>query len=149
MFTDGELDPWRDSTVYSLASQDGAPGLTPTTVVPACGMPPKSPKERYGVIYSGAVHVPDLKEYDYIYGTGNSTPNAVGIDLFIKALDVWLPCFGKEGANGAGNLAANGTQNTTGTHPYTSGAPSARQLSASIPVTGALLVAAGLTLLLP
>lgn len=110
MFTDGEFDPWRAGTVFSLESQLGAPGYQPTTEVPACGKQPANQNERFGIVYPGAVHVPDLREIDWLDGTGNNTPLARGVALFAKALDVWLPCFGAEGANGE-DVNAIGSEN--------------------------------------
>jgi len=100
MFTDGEYDPWRAATVYSLESQLGAPGNVPTTEIPACGQPPKN-GTRYGTIYPGRVHVPDLAEEWYLPDIdADYSPLRIGLDLFTKALDVWLPCFGEDEADG-------------------------------------------------
>lgn len=90
MFTDGEYDPWRAGTAYSLEFQLGAPGNVATTEIPACGQPPKN-GTRYGTIYPGRVHVPDLSEERWLPDIGASdSPLRIGLDLFTKALDVWL-----------------------------------------------------------
>jgi len=96
MFTDGEFDPWRAGTVYSLESQIGAPGNVPTTEIPACGQSSKN-GTRYGAIYPGQAHQPDLFEAWYLPQVNASdSPLRIGLDLFTKALDVWLPCFGQD-----------------------------------------------------
>lgn len=99
MFTDGDADPWRSGSVFSQETELGAPNRRPTTVVPQCGKPPPD-GEVYGALYPGAAHVWDLRQVAWVGGKNGvglypdgRTPQQVGLDLFEKALDVWLPCF--------------------------------------------------------
>ena len=110
MFTDGSLDPWRAGSVYSLETELGASGLQPTTIVPRCGQQPADKQTRFGILYAGEVHAPDLWAVNVGYGPSgqNDTPSEQGLTLFMQALDEWLPCFGHDGANGR-DVVANGT----------------------------------------
>lgn len=100
MFTDGDADPWRSGTVFSQETELGAPNKKTTTVVPACGQTPPDGTV-YGALYPGAAHVWDLRKVAWVGGVNGvgldsdgRTPQDIGLELFGKALDVWLPCFG-------------------------------------------------------
>ena len=89
MATSGEIDPWRALSIHSTKDiNPHAPDRKTTQVVPACNEPPPQ-DEVFGIVYDGAVHVSDLRRRK-VDPQGNVDK---GLELFGKALDVWLPCF--------------------------------------------------------
>jgi hypothetical protein len=94
MFTVGEFDPWRPETVFSLEQDNlGSPIRNATQQIPACGVPPPG-TDVFGLVYGGAVHVEDMGYSPGAYrGSEGDLPVHIGSELFLKALQVWLPCF--------------------------------------------------------
>lgn len=91
MFTNGEIDPLRSIGVQAdKGINPEALDRKSTQTVPPCGVPPPG-DEVFGVVYEGAVHVPDLA-----FVASGPAPVEEGRALFESALDVWLECFGKE-----------------------------------------------------
>ena len=105
MFTSGQYDPWR---AFSPAStEEGSPGRRTVQYIPECNEAPDG-DNIFGMIYDGMVHVSDqralLNTSDYYHQNfstiGFSSPVSVepfyaGTALFERALEKWLPCFGK------------------------------------------------------
>ncbi|KAH7146111.1 serine carboxypeptidase S28-domain-containing protein [Dactylonectria macrodidyma] len=113
MFTNGEFDPWRSFSVHSEETESGAPERAYTVEVPQCNQLPNG-TDVFGLVYAGAVHSEDLSNPPYIRGSlEDPTPLEQGLDLFLKAWDVWLPCFDQsrddirnnEGVDGNGHNA--------------------------------------------
>ena len=92
MWTNGEIDPWRALGVQSYK------GINPealdrktTQVVPKCGQPPPG-DEVFGAVWEAEVHVSDLSTRS-VRLEGSMVEK--GLELFGRALDEWLRCFGK------------------------------------------------------
>ena len=93
MFTNGELDPWRALGVQSDRQiNPDALERKSTQTVPKCGEPPEG-DEVFGAVWEGEVHVRDLRTGKESF---EGSPVERGLELFGKALDQWLPCFGKD-----------------------------------------------------
>lgn len=89
MFTNGEIDPWRALSIQSSKSiHPNAPDRKTTNVVQPCNVPPPG-DEVFGIVHKGSVHVEDQIKR----GGDPVGPIDDGLELFGKALDVWLPCF--------------------------------------------------------
>ena len=95
MWTDGELYPWRLLGVHGegRTKQGVQRRRKSTTKVPKCGIPPEG-DEVFGAVWDGALHVSDLRTRNETF-VGSIVES--GLDLFGKALDDWLPCFGEDG----------------------------------------------------
>ncbi|KAH6891539.1 serine carboxypeptidase S28-domain-containing protein [Thelonectria olida] len=113
MFTNGEFDPWRSFSVHSEETEYGAPERAFTIEVPQCNQLPNG-TDVFGLVFAGAIHCEDLSSPPYVRGSlEDPTPLEQGLDLFLKAWDVWLPCFeqsrddirNNKGVNGNGNDA--------------------------------------------
>ena len=97
MFTNGELDPWRGLGVQSdRGINPDALNRRSTTTVPKCGVPPEG-EEVFGAVWDGQVHARDLRTAIEDFA---GSPVEKGLELFGRALDEWLPCFGKDGNQG-------------------------------------------------
>ncbi|PTU22462.1 hypothetical protein P175DRAFT_0401593, partial [Aspergillus ochraceoroseus IBT 24754] len=95
MFTNGEFDPWRAFGVASQAEDVGAPNRAITQDVPACNQVSNG-TDVFGLVYPGAVHAEDMLTPTYDRGARNSSePREDGVGLFVKAWNVWSPCFGQ------------------------------------------------------
>jgi Serine carboxypeptidase S28 len=95
MFTNGELDPWRTLGVQADKKINPSAIIREsTTDIPACKAPPAGNKV-FGQVYPGEVHGSDIGKTAAEAEQGKTTSADVGFDLFSKALDVWLECFGK------------------------------------------------------
>ncbi|MCJ1353750.1 MAG: hypothetical protein MMC33_003737 [Icmadophila ericetorum] len=114
MFTNGELDPWRGLSIQATTAKGfnpAAPNRPSTTVVPPCNVAPPG-NQVFGQVWPGQVHVSDIagrrRRLDGLEdGGGNHrdggdsdsdreldrSPVEMGIDLFSRALDIWLECF--------------------------------------------------------
>lgn len=90
MFTNGELDPWRTEGLQAdTRINPEALNRKTTTVVPKCNEPPPG-NDVFGIVYPGQVHVSDLSRKAR---NATDSPVNIGLALFGKALDAWLPCF--------------------------------------------------------
>ena len=92
MWTNGGIDPFRTLGVQSYK------GINPqaldrktTQEVPKCNQPPPG-DEVFGAVWEGQVHGSDLSTRSVTFV---GSPVEEGLELFEKALDEWLPCFGK------------------------------------------------------
>lgn len=91
MFTNGELDPWRAMTIHADSGLNAeAPNRMNTRTIPECNEPPPA-TEVFGILHPGVVHVPDFRRR----WEDESGPVDESLELFRKALDLWLPCFQK------------------------------------------------------
>ncbi|KAH6962234.1 serine carboxypeptidase S28-domain-containing protein [Ilyonectria sp. MPI-CAGE-AT-0026] len=113
MFTNGEFDPWRSFSVSSQEEGAGMPSRAVTKKVPACNQLTNG-TDVFGLVYAGAAHVEDLSIRPFQRGSiEDVTPLEQGVDLFLKAWDVWSPCFNQsrddirnaKGVDGKGNNA--------------------------------------------
>ncbi|MCJ1323696.1 hypothetical protein MMC10_000357 [Thelotrema lepadinum] len=92
MFTNGAMDPWRSLGVQATTDiNPEAPNRPSTTQVPKCNEPPLK-YHVFGQVYDNAVHCQDLSKPLSVPANG-TTPFDLGMALFEKALDAWLPCF--------------------------------------------------------
>lgn len=120
MFSSGEFDPWRALSPASTDRDIGAPMRTTTQNVPACGVPPAE-DQVFGIVYRDMVHVSDMRALlntsdvnHRAFGTvGFSSPVSTepffaGTGLFQSALEMWLPCFGKNGSVGRMEFVGQG-----------------------------------------
>lgn len=103
MWTNGEMDPWRTMGVHAEKRNGSNPDAIDrprTTVVPRCNEKPNG-EEVFGLVYEGAVHCQDLMRPWELekkpVGNGRGVPADEGLELFSRALDVWLPCFEGKG----------------------------------------------------
>ncbi|KAK2603587.1 hypothetical protein QQS21_004267 [Conoideocrella luteorostrata] len=110
MFTNGQFDPWRS---YSVASEEvGAPKRTVSQSVPKCNQLPQS-GDVFGLVFAGGAHADDMSQ-----STGSTKGASLdqGLELFLKAWEVWAPCFNQsrddirngKGVDGNGH-GANGS----------------------------------------
>lgn len=83
MFIDGDKDPWHTLSVHSTNTEIGAPNRSSTQDVPACNKPPPGDAV-FGKLFPNGYHGADLVP---------SPESRTAVELFSKALDVWLPCF--------------------------------------------------------
>ncbi|KAH7152843.1 serine carboxypeptidase S28-domain-containing protein [Dactylonectria macrodidyma] len=111
MFTNGEFDPWRSFSVHSEESESGAPTRSQTTEVPKCNQLPNG-TDVFGLVYPGAVHAEDLSDQPYVRGSiEDPTPLDQGMALFLKAWDVWSPCFNQSRDDIRNNKGVDGNGN--------------------------------------
>lgn len=109
MMTGGQYDPWRALSPGS--TELGSPGRRTTQVIPGCSQPPEG-DDIFGIIYDGMVHVSDMRAllnssdfYHQNFSTVgfssyiSTEPYFAGTALFERALEAWLPCFGKNESN--------------------------------------------------
>lgn len=114
MMTGGQYDPWR--ALSPASTERGSPGRKTTQVVPACNQPPES-NDIFGLIYDGMVHVSDMRALlnsSDLYHQNFSTigfssyistePYFAGTALFERALETWLPCFGRNGSSAMNSM---------------------------------------------
>lgn len=101
MFTNGQYDPWRQFGVDSEQTTNSEPRRNYTQDVPQCGQVPDG-TDVFGLLYPGAVHVPDFGVSAFYPMDGNA-PIQVGLALFKQALDVWLPCFESRNSSNSSN----------------------------------------------
>ena len=92
MFTNGGADPWRSLSVQATTDINPHALNRPTTSeVPKCNTPPAGDAV-FGMVYPDATHGMDLSRPRAV-PANVTTPFDLGIELFSKALDAWLPCF--------------------------------------------------------
>ncbi|MCJ1285832.1 hypothetical protein MMC26_005173 [Xylographa opegraphella] len=91
MFTNGALDPIGTIAIQATTARNPrAPDRHSTVEVPRCGTPPPGGRV-YGQVWPGQVHVSDFSTDPF---SREAVVAEVAVELFAKALDVWLPCFG-------------------------------------------------------
>lgn len=109
MMTGGQYDPWR--ALSPASTELGSPGRKTTQVIPPCNRPPEG-DDIFGMIYDGMVHVSDMRAllnssdfYHQNFSTVgfssyiSTEPYFAGTALFERALETWLPCFGRNESN--------------------------------------------------
>ncbi|MCJ1401788.1 hypothetical protein MMC11_005005 [Xylographa trunciseda] len=90
MFTNGGIDPIGTIGVQATTAQNPqAPNRPSTLDVPPCGVPPPG-NAVYGQVWPGQVHGSDFSPNPF---TNSAAVAEAAVELFAKALDVWLPCF--------------------------------------------------------
>jgi Serine carboxypeptidase S28 len=95
MFTDGERDPWRTLGVQANKKiNPSAVVRESTTNIPRCNGMPEGNKV-FGKIYPGEVHASDLGSLSEAGKSDSTNAADVGLNLFSKALEQWLACFGQ------------------------------------------------------
>lgn len=100
MFTNGEFDAWRAFSVVSQETASGAPNRTVTQRIPACNKAPNG-RDVFGLVVAGAAHAQDMLTLPWPRGNVEETPPLdQGLDLFLKAWDVWGPCFNETRGGG-------------------------------------------------
>ncbi|OIW27854.1 hypothetical protein CONLIGDRAFT_682867 [Coniochaeta ligniaria NRRL 30616] len=141
MFTNGEFDPWRAYGVASLEAElpDYPAFSSMTQDVPQCNSADYL-GGHFGLVYPGGVHAEDMfSGLGETRGSQNTTdpPLKQGLELFLKALDVWLPCFNSSRGQTAAvdpnqpTGAGNSTGNSTGPGDK-SGAMSGRSVAGGV-----------------
>lgn len=101
MFTDGEFDAWRALSILSQETASEAPNRPVTQKIPACNKAP-SGSDVFGLVFAGAAHAQDMLTLPWPRGNVEETsPLDQGLNLFLKAWDVWGPCF-NQSQDGAG-----------------------------------------------
>jgi hypothetical protein len=92
MWTNGGIDPWRTAGVQSYRGINPEALDRPTTQeVPKCGESPEG-MEVFGAVWEGQLHGSDLSTRNVAFA---GSPVEKGLELFGRALDEWLPCFGR------------------------------------------------------
>ena len=92
MSTSGALDPWRTLSAQATTQINPyAPNRPTTSEVPKCNEPPEGDAV-FGLVYENAVHGADGRR-PFGVPANVTTPYDLGMDLFVEALDEWLPCF--------------------------------------------------------
>ncbi|KAK5945998.1 hypothetical protein PMZ80_000137 [Knufia obscura] len=105
LFTSGQYDPWRGLSPAS--TEIDSPHRRSVQDIPSCNQPPER-DDIFGLVYRDMVHVSDMRlllnESDYYHQNfstvGFSSPISAepyfaGTALFERALEEWLPCFGR------------------------------------------------------
>ncbi|KAB5583409.1 serine carboxypeptidase S28-domain-containing protein [Coniochaeta sp. 2T2.1] len=142
MFTDGEFDPWRTYGVSSVDEQlEDFPQFSGLRrEIPGCGVNGLGINSHFGMVYPGAVHTEDIAMVPGDQrGSQNAThpPLKQGLELFQRALDVWLPCFnGSRGQTAAfdpknPDATAGGGNSTDDSAGDKNAAPGGRSSSAA------------------
>jgi hypothetical protein len=92
VWTNGGIDPWRTAGVQSYRGINPEALDRPTTQeVPKCGESPEG-MEVFGAVWEGQLHGSDLSTRNVAFA---GSPVEKGLELFGRALDEWLPCFGR------------------------------------------------------
>ncbi|MCJ1288982.1 hypothetical protein MMC34_000513 [Xylographa carneopallida] len=90
MFTNGAIDPIGTIGVQATTGHNPQALNRPSTMdVPRCGVPPPG-NQVYGQVWPGQVHGSDFGPNQLTMSTAVAE---AAVELFGKALDVWLPCF--------------------------------------------------------
>ena len=95
MWTNGEIDPFRTMSVQATTDiNPKALNRKTTSEIPKCNLPPDG-DDVFGIVYEGGLHGKDLMKptRGKNPGVGSGSPVDEGIELFSRALDVWLECF--------------------------------------------------------
>ncbi|KAF2161385.1 hypothetical protein M409DRAFT_28119 [Zasmidium cellare ATCC 36951] len=118
MFIDGAKDPWHTLSVHSTSDEIDAPNRRSTQEVPACNEPP-AVDDVFGMVFPDGYHGGDLVQHP---------ESDTAVELFSKALDVWLPCFNASRQEAQNDTPQNGTQET---QPGSSGQSSGMRVAFS------------------
>lgn len=113
MMTHGQHDPWR--ALSPASTERGSPGRKTTQAIPSCNEPPQG-NDIFGLIHDGMVHVNDMlvllnTSDDYHQNSTvsfskyiSAEPYFAGTALFERALETWLPCFGRSGSKATSSI---------------------------------------------